>query len=226
MTAGGKLNLVELFIAGGWVMYPIALLSVVMMAITLERLIVIFLEKWKFAPSNAIKIFAAALDKHGNDKVKAIDEITPVLKKKGTILSEILLTIIEKYHYAKDKNLSPMEMKSWLKNATEEKAGVELPALDAHLGWLAIISNVATLVGLFGTVIGMIESFTAMSNSAGGVKADEMAGGIAVALVATAGGLVVAVPSLLIFNWLKNTAEAHVIQIEETTVKVIDTLAE
>jgi biopolymer transport protein ExbB/TolQ len=91
---------------------------------------------------------------------------------------------------------------------------------------LAVIANIATLMGLFGTVVGMIESFTAMANSPGGVKADEMAGGIAIALVATAFGLVVAVPSLVLYNFIKSTTENYVLAIEECAMKTVDTLAE
>jgi biopolymer transport protein ExbB len=108
----------------------------------------------------------------------------------------------------------------------EAQANVELPWLDKHLPALAVISNVSTLCGLFGTVIGMIESFTAMSNAPGGVKADEMAGGIAVALVATAGGLCVAVPSLIIYNLIKGAIESYVSQIEEMSMRITDTLVE
>jgi biopolymer transport protein ExbB len=121
--------------------------------------------------------------------------------------------------------MSPIELKTWMKTGVEERANVELPALEAHLGALAVISNVATLCGLFGTVIGMIQSFTSMANSPGGVKADEMAGGIAVALVCTAGGLVVAVPSLILYNVLKGFIEGFVLQIEDASVEMIDILA-
>ncbi|MBL8027458.1 MAG: MotA/TolQ/ExbB proton channel family protein, partial [Fibrobacteres bacterium] len=109
----------------------------------------------------------------------------------------------------------------------EQRAGVELMVLENHLSALAVIANVSTLMGLFGTVVGMISSFTAMANSPGGVKADEMAGGIAIALVATAGGLVVAIPSLIVYNVLKGAViENYVAQVEECCINVVDALAE
>jgi biopolymer transport protein ExbB len=124
------------------------------------------------------------------------------------------------------KGMSASELKQWVSGAVEAQASIELPWLDKHLVALAVISNVSTLCGLFGTVIGMIQSFTAMANAPGGVKADEMAGGIAVALVATAGGLCVAVPSLLLYNLIKGSIENYVTEIEEMAVKITDTLVE
>jgi biopolymer transport protein ExbB len=159
--------------------------------------------------------------------MEAIAWAEELCKKKGGIMAEIMLAVCHKYRDGVEKKMHPAELKEWMKKSAEEYAGVELQALDSHLSALAVISNVSTLMGLFGTVIGMIEAFTAMANSPGGVKADEMAGGIAIALVATAGGLVVAVPSLILYNLIKGAViETYVSQVEEAVIKSVDALAE
>lgn len=218
-------NPIKYFIMGGWVMYPILLLSVVAFAVTLERIVVVFLEKRRIKPAKFLDEFLTKVEKDGKEAAVAWGEAE--CKKRGGILAELLMAAFRKYRDGKTKNMHPAELKEWMMRSVEQYAGVELMALDSHLSALAVISNVSTLMGLFGTVIGMIEAFTAMSNSPGGVKADEMAGGIAIALVATAGGLVVAVPSLITYNVVKGAIiEGFVSQIEECTIKVVDSLAE
>lgn len=222
----GEMNLISLFIAGGWVMYPILFLSVIALTITMERLIVVFLQKLKLKPEKFLIMFEKTFQETSGDKAKTVEIMEQFISKKNGMVVEILSAALKKFKDGTAKKMGPMELKTWMKTSVEERANTELPALESHLGALAVIANVATLMGLFGTVMGMIESFTAMANSPGGVKADEMAGGIAVALVATAGGLVVAVPSLILFNLIKANIEGFVLQIEETTTDVIDKLSE
>lgn len=228
MAEGGKssLNLIKLFIQGGWVMYPILALQVASFTITIERIIIIMIQTLRLKPGKFLDLFEERLQKNNYDKLKTIEELTPMLQKKKTACAEVILTVFRKYTDGTQKRLNPIEIREWMSKAAESKAVIEIPALEAHLGALAVISNVATLMGLFGTVIGMIESFAAMANSPGGVKPDEMAGGIAVALVATAGGLCVAVPALLLYNWIKSIVEGFVLQIDETVQTLIDQLAE
>jgi len=220
-------SIVEYFIMGGWVMYPILALSVVSMAVVLERVVVVMMEKMKVKPAKFLDEFLSKVGEDGKGKDEAVAWAEDHCKKKGGILAELLLAAFHKYKHGKANNMHTIELKEWMTKSVEQRAGVELLALDSHLAALAVISNVSTLMGLFGTVIGMIEAFTSMANSPGGVKADEMAGGIAIALVATAGGLCVAVPSLVLYNIIKGAViENYVGQMEETLIKTIDALAE
>lgn len=215
MAAGGKINIFLLLIQHikeEWVMWPLVALSVIMIAIVIERLLIIMLDRVKLSPVKFIQRFSNALDKANGDKMSVVEQMETFLKSKENIAAELLRTIFKKYKDGVSRKMEGQALKTWMLDAVEEKAAIELPALDAHLGWLAIISNVATLMGLFGTVYGMIEAFYSMSQSVGGVKADEMAGGIAVALIATLFGLLVAIPSLLLYNAIKNSTEAHVLR--------------
>ncbi|MFH0919746.1 MAG: MotA/TolQ/ExbB proton channel family protein [Fibrobacterota bacterium] len=209
-----------------WAMWPILALSVIAVGLCLERLVVVFLERRRLRPALAFKSFQESLEKNGGDKLKTIDEIGEICKQRRGICATLLLAVFRKYKVGSKNKMNPSELRAWMMDAVESEANVELPTLDAHLTGLAVIANVATLCGLFGTVVGMIKSFTAMANSPGGVKADEMAGGIATALIATAGGLLVAVPSLVIYNLIKGHIENYVVDVEEACVRIIDTLAE
>jgi biopolymer transport protein ExbB len=227
MAAQAKINIMQLLVQhvkDEWVMWPLVALSMVSLAIVVERLLVIFLDRKGMSPETLVEKFLVCLENSNGDKEKAIQEMEAFIGKKENISTTLIRHVFRKYREGVEKNLSPIEMKQWLKDSAEEQALLEFPALDARLGWLAIISNVATLMGLFGTVYGMIEAFYSMAQSVGGVKADEMAGGIAVALIATLFGLFVAIPSLILYNLIKNSMESHVLFIDEATTTVIDRL--
>jgi biopolymer transport protein ExbB len=228
MTKGANINILQLFIDGGWPMYPIVLLSIVAITITIERILVVWLQSSKLNPEKFAELFDATLKKYNFDKMQTADEMLSYVKdkKRSGVGAEIMIDTLLKFKDGMAKRMNPIEIKQWMRGAAEAKANTELVNLEKHLSALAVISNVATLMGLFGTVIGMIDAFYTMSQAAGGVKADQMARGIAVALVCTAGGLTVAIPSLILYNWIKGVIEGFVVRIEETVTGVIDVLAE
>jgi len=213
-------------ITSDWAMWPILFLSVVALGLCIERLLVVFLERRRLRPALAYTSFQESLEKNKGDKFKTIEEISEICRQRKGICATLLLAVFRKYRVGVDNKMNASEMRAWMMDAVESEANVELPTLDSHLSALAVIANVATLCGLFGTVVGMIKSFTAMANSPGGVKADEMAGGIATALICTAGGLCVAVPALIIYNLIKGHIENYVVDVEEACVRIIDALAE
>src|SRR5690606_28282780 len=89
------------------------------------------------------------------------------------------------------------------------------------LVWLATVSNVAPLLGFFGTVIGMIQAFQAIE-SAGEVEATVVAGGIKVALITTAAGLAIAIPINIAHNYFVSRIDRLVLDMEESAQKMID----
>jgi biopolymer transport protein ExbB/TolQ len=209
-----------------WVMWPIAALSIASFAITVERITVLILEKVQMSPTKVLNMFTELLRKNNGYKPQTVEAFGPVIENKSGVCAALMRTVMHKYRDGAAKNMDSATLKQWMRMAAEEQAVLETPALESHLVWLAVISNVATLMGLFGTVYGMIGAFTAMSQAVGGVKADEMAGGIAVALIATLFGLFVAIPALLLYNWVKNMVEAHIRDIDNTVTSTIDLLAE
>lgn len=90
----------------------------------------------------------------------------------------------------------------------ERQARSTLASLDRHLGMLDAIATLSPLLGLFGTVLGMIEAFQAMQAAGGRVEPGMLAGGISTALVTTAAGLAVAIPASAAFSWFEGRLDA------------------
>lgn len=112
-----------------------------------------------------------------------------------------------------------------VRQAIENVGLIEMAGLERGLIWLATVSNVAPLLGFLGTVIGMIAAFAAIEN-AGEVDAQLVAGGIKVALITTASGLVIAIPVNIAHNYFVTKIDGMVIDMEDAAQKMIDALHE
>ncbi|MBD3420776.1 MAG: hypothetical protein GF398_11715 [Chitinivibrionales bacterium] len=219
-----NLNIVKEFQKGGWAMWPLLAFLVIALTFVIERLIVLFFQKRKLQPDKFLEAFEASMKKHEGDKVKVTEEMSVLCKQKGGACAEIMLEGLTKYKQAKQMKLSVIDMKTWMTNALEERSRIELPQLESHLNVLSVIAGVAPLMGLLGTVSGMIRSFTVMANAAGGAKPNELAGGISEALITTATGLIIAIPVLISYNAIKASVENFVMLVEEAAVHLVDSL--
>lgn len=220
----GGFNIVEKFQEGGWAMWPLLVAAVLALAFAFERAIVLFLQKRKLRPEQFLEAFEASRKKHGDNKETVAAEMIDLCKKRGGVTAEIMLVGLSKWQEAKDLGLAPFDMKNWLNRAIEERANIQLPQLESHLGVISVVAMVAPLMGLLGTVTGMIKSFTVMAQAAGGAKPDQLAGGISEALITTATGLIVAIPTLLIYNLIKGMVENYVLLVEEAGIHLVDSL--
>jgi biopolymer transport protein ExbB len=110
----------------------------------------------------------------------------------------------------------------WLvKEAIEERGGREAVILEKNIGMLSTIANLTPLLGLLGTVSGMIKTFNVISLQGVGNPAP-LAGGIAEALITTATGLCVAIPTLVCYRILKDKARSLVFEMEENSIQIIE----
>ncbi|HEX6938157.1 MAG TPA: MotA/TolQ/ExbB proton channel family protein [Longimicrobiales bacterium] len=110
-----------------------------------------------------------------------------------------------------------------VRQAIENVGLFEMAALERGLIWLATVSNVAPLLGFLGTVIGMIAAFAAIE-AAGEVDAQLVAGGIKIALITTAAGLIIAIPVNIAHNYFVSRIDGMVVDMEESAQKMIDAL--
>lgn len=220
----GGFDIVQKFQEGGWAMWPLLIASVLAVAFAIERLVVMFLQKRKLRPEQFLEAFESSMKKNGGDKDAVVAEMKALCEKRGGATSDIMLEGLDKFQQARSMNMSPYYMKDWLNKALEERARIVLPSLEAHLGVLSVVATVAPLMGLLGTVLGMIQAFEVMASAAGGAKPDELAGGISVALLTTAFGLIVAIPVLIIYNAIKANIENYVMLVEEAAIHLVDTL--
>lgn len=195
--------MIELILKGGIFMYPIILCSVIALAVFLERL-------WTLRRSRIIP----------NDFVVNVE----ALLKKQKISDALFLcqrdaSSIAKIFFAGLKN-SGRGM--WLvKEAIEDRGNREAVILGKHVAILSTIANLTPLLGLLGTVSGMIKTFNVISVQGVGNPAP-LAGGIAEALITTASGLCVAIPTLVCYRILKDKANSLIFEMEENSIRIVE----
>ncbi|HPI38535.1 MAG TPA: MotA/TolQ/ExbB proton channel family protein [Ignavibacteriaceae bacterium] len=187
--------LMSFIIKGGpGIMVPLFLFSIITIAILMERLY-----KYYSVPND--KKAGAILDelnelirKYGN-----IDKVVEYLKTHKTILSFVFLKVIMRYKFLVEEKRPILDMRNELLDTAEESTR---EYLEEFLPIINTISSVATLLGLLGTIIGMISSFDEIAKGGKGDPA-VVAGGISIALLTTASGLIVAIPAVLSFSFLR-----------------------
>ena len=195
--------MIDLILKGGPFIYPIILCSVIALGIFLERLWI--LRRRHIIPSDFIRHIEDLLKKQ-----KIADAIF-LCQSDGSSIAKIFLA-----------GLKNTGRGMWLvKEAIEERGGREALILEKHVGILSTIANLTPLLGLLGTVSGMIKTFNVISVQGVGDPAP-LAGGIAEALITTATGLCVAIPTLVCHRILKDKAESLVFEMEENSIKLIE----
>lgn len=195
----------ELIQKGGIIMYPIILLSVIALAVFLERLI--SLRKEKYVPKAFYEQLVSLLKKRN------INEAVEVCKANKSALARISETIITNT----DLPLSR------LLEVAEETGRSEASKLDKFLPSLQTIVAIAPLLGLLGTVLGMIKIFDVIALQGTG-SAEALSSGIAEALLTTAAGLVVAIPAQIFYFIAKARADAIGAALEKASSDVMNLL--
>ncbi len=195
----------EIVKAGGPVMVPIILASIIAAAIFLERLWTLqqrrvlpaeLTEKvWKWVEQRQIQ------DKH----IVALQQNSP--------LGKILAAGLANRH--RDRAI--------IKEAIEDTGRHVVHELERFIGTLGTIASVSPLMGLLGTVVGMIRTFNAIQTEGVGDPA-ALGGGIAEALITTAAGLTVAIPALLGYKYLRGRVDTLVVQIEKESIKLVQAM--
>lgn len=195
--------MLELVIKGGMFMYPIIFCSVVALAVFIERLWI--LRRKHIIPDEFIHQVRELLRK------QKISEAIFLCQNDESSIAKIFLA-----------GLRSAQKGMWLvKEAIEERGSREAQILEKNVGILSTIANLTPLLGLLGTVSGMIKTFNAISVHGIGNPAP-LAGGIAEALITTATGLCVAIPTLVCYRFLKDKANSLIFEMEENSIKLVD----
>jgi biopolymer transport protein ExbB len=195
----------EIIKSGGWMMLPIILCSVVAMAIVGERFWT--LQKKKILPPELLpqawKLY----------REKKLDDATLRRLKTSSPLGCILAAGLANSHHGRKV----------MKDCIEETGRKVAHDLEHFLNTLGIIAEVSPLLGLLGTVFGMIEIFSSLMLHGSG-DPTSLSGGISVALITTAAGLTVAIPSLIFHRYFVRLLDDYVVCMEEEALKLIDIL--
>lgn len=197
--------MLEIIQAGGWVMYPILACSVAAMAIVLERLW--SLRRSRVAPEDLLPT-VWELHRRRQLTPATIGEI-----RDGSPLGRIVAAGLVNREHSREV----------MKEALEETGRQVVHELERYLNMLGTIGVISPLLGLYGTVLGMIQTFTVITTSGIG-NAAPLAGGIAQALITTAAGLTVAIPTLLLYHFLVGRVDSLAILMEEEALRVVEVM--
>lgn len=195
----------EIIKAGGWSLWPIILCSVAALAIIGERFW--SLQKKYVTPPNLLAQIKQLLERNELEPshVAALRDSSPL----GKVLAAGLVN--------RDHE------REVVKEAIENAGRHVVPELERYLRTLGSIAAISPFLGLFGTVIGMIQMFSGIGQHGVG-DPSIVAEGIAVALINTAAGLAVAIPSLLFYRYFRGRVNDLLIEMEEEAVKLVEIL--
>ena len=195
----------ELVREGGWVMLPIILCSVAAMAIIVER--VWSLRRQRICPRRLVEqIWQWA--KSGHLDVARVSAL-----RAGSPLGQVLAAGLMNLQHSREV----------MKESIEEAGRHVVLELEKYLNTLGTIAAVTPLLGLYGTVLGMIKIFSAISTSGVGNPA-VLAGGISEALFTTVAGLTVAIPSLMAHRYFQRRVDELVSTMEQEALKMVEIL--
>jgi len=195
----------EIIYAGGWIMAPIILCSVLALAIIAERF-------WALRSNNVVPAGVGQqvedwAARHELDR-RHIDQL-----RSGSALGRVLAAALVNRHRSRDL----------IKEAVEDTGRHVVYELERFLNTLGTIAGISPLLGLLGTVIGMIKVFSAIMVHGVG-NANQLAGGISEALITTAAGLTVAIPSFFFYRYFKGRVTAYVVSMEEQAINLIEAI--
>jgi len=200
--------IVTFFQQGGFFIYPIALVFALGLAIAVER--------WRF------------LNREKERNLKAFDDFLPLLRtddhEKMTLFTRDNTAPVSRMIGCGLDMMQVTRMRADVEQAMSEGMMESVPRLEQRTGYLAVLANVATLLGLLGTIIGLIAAFTAVASADPAEKSRLLSESISVAMNTTAFGLIAAIPLLIFHAVLSNKTNAIIGSIEMAGVKFLNVM--
>ncbi len=197
--------MLELLQAGGYVMLPILLCSVVALAIIVERF-------WALRRKRVVPDHLVAQVWHWH-RQQQLDNSRLQSLRRGSPLGRVLGAGLVNLDHSREV----------MKESIEEAGRHVVLGLERYLNTLGTIASITPLLGLLGTVIGMIKVFATIT-SAGVGDPGELAGGISEALMTTAAGLGVGIPSLMFYRYFRGRVDELVVRMEEEALKLVEVM--
>jgi biopolymer transport protein ExbB len=205
---GGGLQVssaLDFVLKGGWPMVPIGVCSLFALAIIIERAMVI--RRSRVVPRG----FVRRVMDVANDRAKALE----LCRQNRSPIARIFSEALKRQH-------EPPEL---MEKHVEEVGARELTPLRTNMRLLSGLPQVATMLGLLGTVFGMIKTFQAVAATSEALgKTESLAKGIFEAWTCTAGGLFVAIPVIIAYQWLMGKIDSIAVDVDRTTSEFVDVL--
>ncbi|WP_018248999.1 MotA/TolQ/ExbB proton channel family protein [Orenia marismortui] len=193
---------------GGVTVIPLLICSIVGLAVSLERLI--YLKK---AKGNNFRLIEKVKLKLNRGK---INEVSEIISQESGVIAGILEEGIKYYGQEKQELRSNLEI----------VGQTEIKKMEKRLGVLDLIATIAPLLGLLGTVLGIIDSFNILAGAQGMASPSALSSGIAQALISTALGLVVAIPTMLVYTYLLGLIQDRIDEINRCFVDLVELLGQ
>lgn len=197
--------MLEFINAGGWIMWPLILCSILATAIIIERFW--FLRKKNIVPKNLVPQVWKWVKTNKLDKQKI------AILRNHSLLGQILAAGLA------NRNNS----RAMMKISIEEASGQVVHSLEKYLNTLGTIAEITPLLGLLGTVTGMIRMFAAIGEAGLGNPLI-LSGGLSEALITTATGLSIAIPAFIFYRYFRSVVDELIMSMEQETVKMLDIL--
>lgn len=209
--------MLEYLIDGGAFMWVIAACSVIALAVAMERW---FTLREAEGDSNAL------LDEVGQ-RIESgdLDAALEVCESTPGPVAETIAVGLRKLRFLESIGRDPDDIEKGIVAAMEDHGAHVVSHLERFLSVLATVAALAPIIGMIGTVVGMIDAFDTI-RAAGNVRPDAVAGGISVALLTTAGGLIVAAPATIFYNYFTGRVARLVLQVQAAGTEFIERLLE
>lgn len=203
---------------GGPLMYPIVALLVVGLAVIIDRAVA-----FNAATRNNKALTADVIALLEDNDIEGAAELCA---KIGGPVAAVLLVGIQKFGklISKDEKRSNAEMSAIVKTSMEDYAPQIVATMDRNIGILPIVAGLSPLLGMTGTVTGMINSFDSMATQTN-LEATAVSGGISEALITTAAGLLVAMPAVIAYNIFTKLEDGAVSEIDKACTALVDFIA-
>ncbi|MBE9563511.1 MAG: MotA/TolQ/ExbB proton channel family protein [Proteobacteria bacterium] len=197
--------MLEFIKAGGWIMGPLILCSVLATAIIIERFW--FLRKKNIVPKNLVPQVWKWVKSNKLDKQKIV-----ILRNHSPLGQILAAGLVNRNH-----------SRAMMKLSIEEASGQVIHSLEKYLNTLGTIAEISPLLGLLGTITGMIRMFAAIGEVGLGNPL-VLSGGLSEALITTAAGLTVAIPAFIFYRYFRSLVDELIMSMEQEAVKMLDIL--
>ena len=192
----------EIVKAAGWPIWPLLLASIISVALIIERLVA--LRRAKVVPAGLLQR-AVGEFRRGADNSKLLDDL-----ERHSPLGRVLAAGLRNVGHSRDV----------MKESIEEAGSFVMHDLNRYLTTLGTIASIAPLMGLFGTVVGMIEIFGSQTPGSGNPQ--QLAQGISIALYNTGFGIFIAIPSVIFWRHFRALVDGFVVEMEQQAVRLVE----
>ena len=199
-------RMLNIIYEGGVLMFPIMACSIVALAITIERFWT--LRRATIDTREFMDAMRTVL------RQNRVQEAIAICDETDAPVARIMKAGILKHNRSKED----------IREAIEDAGHLEIPRLERYMSALATCANIAPLLGLLGTVQGMIKAFEQIQHKQGQVNPSDLAEGIGNALITTAAGLTVAIPTLVVYNYFVTRVENMILEMEISSSELVELL--